>query len=78
MTVIATTAPVHVEPCIMCAPHYTSTNHSRLCSRCFGSLLLAQYPLLAGHYKRIADLPGVKEYLASPQRLEKVNGNGLG
>jgi hypothetical protein len=42
------------------------------------SLLLLQYPLLAGHYKRIAELPGVKEYLASPQCLEMVNGNGMG
>lgn len=46
--------------------------------RLFKEQMEATYPLLAGHYKRIADLPGVKEYLASPQRLEKVNGNGLG
>lgn len=37
-----------------------------------------QYPLLTGHHQRIAELPGIKEYLASPQRLEKINGNGLG
>jgi hypothetical protein len=30
------------------------------------------------HHARIAALPGVKEYLASPRREEKVNGNGLG
>jgi hypothetical protein len=37
-----------------------------------------QYPLLASHYQRVSRLPGVKEYLASPLRLDKVNGNGLG
>lgn len=40
--------------------------------------VVLQYPLLTGHYKRIAELPGVKEYLASPLRLEKINGNGMG
>jgi hypothetical protein len=37
-----------------------------------------QYPLLAGHYQRVAELPGIKEYLSSPLRLDKVNGNGMG
>lgn len=37
-----------------------------------------QYPLLTGHYSRIAELAGIKEYLASPRRLEKVNNNNLG
>jgi hypothetical protein len=37
-----------------------------------------QYPLLGGHYQRVAELPGIKEYLASPRRLEKVNNNNLG
>jgi hypothetical protein len=37
-----------------------------------------QYPLLAGHYSRVAELSGIKEYLASPRRLEKVNNNNLG
>lgn len=37
-----------------------------------------QYPLLSGFYKRVAQLPGIKEYLASPLRLDKVNGNGMG
>jgi hypothetical protein len=34
-----------------------------------------QYPLLAGHCSRVAELSGIKEYLASPRRLEKVNNN---
>jgi hypothetical protein len=37
-----------------------------------------QYPLLTGHYQRVAELPGIKEYLASPLRMDKVNGNGMG
>jgi hypothetical protein len=37
-----------------------------------------QYPLLTGHFQRVAELPGIQQYLASPQRLEKVNGNGMG
>jgi hypothetical protein len=37
-----------------------------------------QHPLLTGFYNRVAQLPGIKEYLASPLRLEKVNGNGMG
>lgn len=37
-----------------------------------------QYPLLVSHHTRVAALPGIKEYLASPARVEKVNGNGLG
>jgi len=56
---------------VLCAALLTLWPVSPLC-------LLLQYPLLTAHYKRVADLPGIKEYLASPQRLEKVNGNGLG
>lgn len=33
---------------------------------------------LVAHHARVAALPGVAAYLASPLRLEKVNGNGLG
>jgi hypothetical protein len=39
---------------------------------------LLQYPLLVAHHGRIAGLPGIKEYLASPARLDKVNNNNLG
>lgn len=41
-------------------------------------LPVLQYPLLVAHHARIAELPGIKEYLASPARLEKVNNNNLG
>jgi hypothetical protein len=37
-----------------------------------------QYPHLHALFKRVEEHPGVKAYLASPQRLEKVNGNSLG
>jgi hypothetical protein len=33
---------------------------------------------LVTHHKRIAELPGIKEYLASAARLEKINNNMLG
>ncbi len=33
---------------------------------------------LVAHHARVAALPGVAAYLASPLRIEKVNGNGLG
>lgn len=46
--------------------------------RIFGDELRASYPLLVSHHTRVAALPGIKEYLASPARVEKVNGNGLG
>lgn len=32
----------------------------------------------AGLLRRVAAVPGVKAYLESPLRLEKVNNNGLG
>lgn len=40
--------------------------------------LTKAYPKLAAHYARVAAADGIKGYLASPQRLEKVNNNGLG
>jgi hypothetical protein len=41
-------------------------------------LCVLQYPLLVAHHGRVAGLPGIKEYLASPARLDKVNNNNLG
>lgn len=46
--------------------------------RIFKDVMTAAYPLLTGHHGRIAQLPGIKEYLASPLRLDKVNNNNLG
>lgn len=45
---------------------------------CYGRLWWLQYPLLVAHHGRVAGLPGIKEYLASPARLDKVNNNNLG
>lgn len=44
----------------------------------FRTCCLLQYPLLVAHHGRIAGLPGIAEYLASPARLDKVNNNNLG
>ncbi|CAG9466580.1 unnamed protein product [Pedinophyceae sp. YPF-701] len=43
-----------------------------------GDDLKQHYPGLLGHHARIAELPGIKEYLAGPQRLKQINANGLG
>ena len=37
-----------------------------------------QYPDLVAYHGRIAALPGLKEYLASSDRPEQVNGNKMG
>jgi hypothetical protein len=37
-----------------------------------------QYPHLHALFKRVEEHAPIKAYLASPQRLEKINGNGLG
>jgi hypothetical protein len=37
-----------------------------------------QYPELLAHHARVAALPGVKEYLSGPDRLDKVNNSDLG
>jgi hypothetical protein len=37
-----------------------------------------QYPLLVAHHTRIAELPAIKKYLASPACLPVVNGNNVG
>ncbi|KAG2484598.1 hypothetical protein HYH03_016639 [Edaphochlamys debaryana] len=47
-------------------------------SRIFGEELKAAYPDLATFHAHVAALPGVKEYLAGPQRVAAVNGNSLG
>jgi hypothetical protein len=44
----------------------------------FLAACVLQYPLLVAHHSRVAGLPGIKEYLASPARLDKVNNNNLG
>ena len=36
------------------------------------------YPDLAAHHAKVAAVPGIAAYLASPLRLPKVNNNGLG
>mmetsp|Transcript_2796 Transcript_2796/g.6455 ORF Transcript_2796/g.6455 Transcript_2796/m.6455 type:complete len:224 (-) Transcript_2796:224-895(-) len=36
------------------------------------------YPLLMSHRERIADIPSIRQYLASPKRPAQVNGNKLG
>eukprot|EP00878_Enallax_costatus_P036342 GHUV01040802.1.p1 GENE.GHUV01040802.1~~GHUV01040802.1.p1 ORF type:complete len:138 (+),score=47.84 GHUV01040802.1:177-590(+) len=46
--------------------------------RIFKEQMESHHPLLVAHHKRIAELPGIREYLASPARLEKVNNNNLG
>ena len=46
--------------------------------RILGDKVQAAYPKLAAVAKAVAAVPGVAAYLASPLRLEKVNGNGLG
>ncbi|KAF6266727.1 glutathione S-transferase [Scenedesmus sp. NREL 46B-D3] len=46
--------------------------------RIFKQEMEAGYPLLVAHHGRVAGLPGIKEYLASPARLDKVNNNNLG
>ena len=38
----------------------------------------AAYPGLVTHHARVAAVPGVAKYLASPLRMAKVNGNDLG
>lgn len=50
--------------------------HSRLAHAL--SARPAQHPELVVLHDRVAALPGVKAYLESPLRLEKVNNNGLG
>ncbi|WIA09015.1 hypothetical protein OEZ85_008429 [Tetradesmus obliquus] len=46
--------------------------------RIFKEEVTAAYPLLVAHHGRVAGLPGIAEYLASPARLDKVNNNNLG
>jgi hypothetical protein len=36
------------------------------------------HPTLAAHHEKVAAVPGIAAYLASPLRLPAVNGNGLG
>ncbi|CAG9466581.1 unnamed protein product [Pedinophyceae sp. YPF-701] len=43
-----------------------------------GDELRANYPALIAHHERIAQLPGIKEYLAGPLRMAQINANGLG
>jgi len=46
--------------------------------RIFPEQMAKDYPELVGLHARISELPGVKEYLAGPQRMQKINGNDLG
>ncbi|KAI8462660.1 MAG: glutathione S-transferase [Monoraphidium minutum] len=44
----------------------------------FPDEMKAEYPELAAHHARVAGLKGIKEYLASPDRVEQPNNNKLG
>ncbi|GLC39874.1 hypothetical protein PLESTB_001311600 [Pleodorina starrii] len=46
--------------------------------RIFGDQMQAAYPDLLSFHSAISELPGIKDYLASPRRLAAVNGNNLG
>jgi hypothetical protein len=37
-----------------------------------------QYPEVVAHHEMMSEQKGIKEYLASGKRLEKVNNNNLG
>ncbi|GBF92103.1 hypothetical protein Rsub_04450 [Raphidocelis subcapitata] len=52
--------------------------HLHLRDQLFPEEMKAQYPGLVAHHDRVEALPGVKEYLASPDRLAAPNNNGLG
>lgn len=72
-----TAVPVYCSWFQMLEPHIGCVLSKAYPAPCC-TLSRVQYPLLTAHHKRIAELPGVKEYLASPQRLEKANYNGIG
>lgn len=44
----------------------------------FSAPASSQYPELVEYHARIAELPGIKEYLAGPKRLPAINANKLG
>lgn len=46
--------------------------------RIYPTEFAAAYPDLAAHQAKVAAVPGIAAYLASPLRLPKVNNNGLG
>ena len=46
--------------------------------RLFDSLVRDRFPSLAAHHDRIAAIPTIAAYLASPRRQAKINGNDLG
>ena len=58
--------------CLACAPPLPETHSPP------GLELPPQYPDLVAYHGRIAALPGLKEYLASSDRPEQVNGNKMG
>ncbi|KAI7842899.1 hypothetical protein COHA_003411 [Chlorella ohadii] len=47
-------------------------------TRIYGEEFRAAWPALAALHDKVAAVPGVKAYLESPLRLEKVNNNNLG
>ncbi|KAF5843917.1 glutathione S-transferase [Dunaliella salina] len=46
--------------------------------RIFEADIKPHYPLLMSYRERIAEIPSIKQYLASPRRPAQVNGNKLG
>lgn len=52
--------------------------HLHLRPTLFPDEMKAAYPELVAHHDRVEALNGIKEYLASPDRLEAPNNNGLG
>lgn len=44
----------------------------------FPSQLKTHYPALVAHHDRVAAVPGIAKYLASPRRSAKINGSDLG
>lgn len=47
-------------------------------NRIFPEEMKATYPELLAHHTRFSEIPGVKAYLSSTQRMDKINGNSLG
>ncbi|GLC45693.1 hypothetical protein PLESTB_001316100 [Pleodorina starrii] len=46
--------------------------------RIFGDQIRETYPELVSYHSAISELPGIKDYLASPKRLPEPNANKLG
>lgn len=64
--------PPAPRPTLLCLPI------SAAAQRIYPEEFAAAYPDLAAHQAKVAAVPGIAAYLASPLRLPKVNNNGLG